>query len=82
MLSTRVKMESLFHEKARSSNGCGACSPERGRQCPGGQRQGSTAAAGRDEGVTLRHRLYREGAGFAPALLLMVWHVGGALSPT
>jgi hypothetical protein len=75
-------MESLFHEKARSSNGCGACSPERGRQCPGGQRQGSTAAAGRDEGVTLRHRLYREGAGFAPALLLMVWHVGGALSPT
>ena len=49
-------MERLFHEKARSSNGCGACSPECGRQCPGvgpdGQRQGPTAAAGRDEGVT------------------------------
>jgi hypothetical protein len=62
----------VFYEEARSS-GCGACSPERHCQCPGvecpdGQRQGATAAARSDEGVTLRPRLYREGAGFAPAL--------------
>ena len=51
----------VFHETARSS-GRGACSPQRHRQCPGGmldgQRQGATAAARRDEGVTLRPRLY------------------------
>ena len=51
-----------FHETARSS-GRGACSPQRHRQCPGvecpdGQRQGAAAAARRDEGVTLRPRLY------------------------
>ena len=44
----------VFHEKARSS-GRGACSPERHRQCPVlRQRQGATAAARCDEGVTLR----------------------------
>jgi hypothetical protein len=51
-----------FHETDRSS-GRGACSPQRHRQCPGvecpdGQRQGAAAAARRDEGVTLRPRLY------------------------
>ena len=47
----------VFHETARSS-GRGACSPERHRQCPVlRQRQGATAAARRDEGVTLRPRL-------------------------
>ena len=55
----------VFHEKARSS-GRGACSPQRHRQCPGvecpdGQRQGATAATRRDEGVTLRPRLYGKG---------------------
>ena len=47
----------VFHEEARSS-GRGACSPQRHRQCPVlRQRQGATAAARRDEGVTLRPRL-------------------------
>ena len=47
----------VFHEKARSS-GRGACSPQRHCQCPVlRQRQGATAAARRDEGVTLRPRL-------------------------
>jgi hypothetical protein len=31
-------------------------------ECPDGQRQGATAAARRDEGVTLRPRLYGEGS--------------------
>jgi hypothetical protein len=30
-------------------------------ECPDGQRQGATAAARRDEGVTLRPRLYGKG---------------------
>jgi hypothetical protein len=47
----------VFHEKAGSS-GRGACSPQRCCQCPGWQRQGATAAARRDEGVTLRPGLY------------------------
>jgi hypothetical protein len=51
----------VFNETARSS-GCGACSPQRHRQCPIlRQRQGATAAARRDEGVTLRPRLYGRG---------------------
>ena len=56
-------------------------------ECPDGQRQGATAAARSDEGVTLRPRLYREGAGFAPALtffrssLPALSIVGGTLIP-
>jgi hypothetical protein len=51
----------VFHEEARSS-GCGACSPQRYRQCPIlRQRQSATAAARRDEGVTLRPRFIWEG---------------------
>ena len=48
-------------KQARSS-GRGACSPQRHRQCPVlRQRQGATAAARRDEGVTLRPRFIWEG---------------------
>jgi hypothetical protein len=66
----------VFHEEARSS-GRGACSPQRYRQCPGvecpdGQRQGATAAARCDEGVTLRPRLYGEGRLRAGPFLLKV----------
>jgi hypothetical protein len=57
----------VFHEEARSS-GCGACSPQRYRQCPIlRQRQSATAAARRDEGVTLRPRFIAEGVGLMPA---------------
>src|SRR6478735_2491035 len=61
----------VFHEEARSS-GCGACSPQRHRPCPVlRQRQGATAAARRDEGVTLRPRLLRGGVGLMPAPYLL-----------
>jgi hypothetical protein len=60
-------MERL-HETARSS-GRGACSSERCCQCPGWQRQGATAAARRDEGVTLRPGLYGKGRLDAAPLL-------------
>ena len=55
--------------KKLASNGCGACSPERGRQCPGGQRQGATATARRYEGVgnSLVRGCLGKGAGTKPA---------------
>src|SRR5580692_12596771 len=72
----------VFHETARSS-GRGACSPQRHRQCPIRQRQGATAAARRDEGVTLRPRLLWGGVGLMPAPYLLtcplrssIWTVG------
>ena len=70
----------VFHETARSS-GRGACSPQRHRQCPGvecpdGQRQGATAAARRDEGVTLRPRLLWGGVGLMPAPYLLTCPFG------
>ena len=57
MLNRHGEWRGCFMKKLVASNGCGACSPECGRQRPGverpdGQRQGPTAAAGRDEGVT------------------------------
>jgi hypothetical protein len=61
-LSNKAIRHGVFHETACSS-GRGACSPQRHRQCPIlRQRQGATAAARRDEGVTLRPRLYGEGS--------------------